>query len=106
MQLFYISTSLLVLLLLCGTLLLTLRGPKMTGDSLLIVFLASLLLNALWLLLAPLVAEILQEDFPLGIADFLSRVIALTGYVCLLLFALRRKHKLPAPSELKGTGAT
>lgn len=80
-----------MIVLLVSATALVFAGPKKTGDWWLAGFLLSLVLNALWALVGPILAGIEATSFISDIGNAISRAVSLSGYVALLAYALKRK---------------
>ena len=85
---FYIATSVLIMLapVVSAGLLVVGRKPN---DGLLIAFLVTLAVNVAWAIASPIAATMNFRIVVVG--DIVSRLIAVAGYLCLLLFAIRRR---------------
>jgi hypothetical protein len=89
---FYLASGFAILVCLAGALVTLLFRPKAEGDWWLIAFLFSLSINAVYALVNPIVTGWTQDYSHVQTTDFLSRLIAVAGYICLFLFALKRRR--------------
>src|SRR4051812_6189847 len=87
MMLFYISTAIVMIGLLCGAFVNFLRSEKNGNDRWLGLFLASLILNSIWALVLPIVSGWSESFVITTVMGVSGRVFSLAGYICLAFYS-------------------
>ncbi len=96
MNLFYTLSSLAIVALLITATTVFVVGRKTVGDWWLATFFATLVSNVLWALAGPILAGMESTSHLVAVGDFVSRLIALIGYIALLIFVVVRKRSRAA----------
>jgi hypothetical protein len=97
MNLFYILSSVAMIVLLGIATVIVSVGRKIGGGWWLVAFLGSLVVNTGWAIVAPILSGLDGMSAPLGMGNCVVRLVSLAGYGALLGFVLARKRSLIDP---------